>query len=677
MLYAHISLVLATLVQIIAVKEFIPTSSRSLYRFHFFDMDFLLAISTTAAYLFGVVSYVHQVVGKPLPNRSFFETSTLLDTLILLGRVLIEFVRYQVVKSVAISALQAKDVILAISSTSTPIVHVFKKMDARILQHGDSFKVLPHTRIVTDGVVSYGGSEVDESMITGESNPVAKGVHSTVFAGTMNGSGVLVVKLTALPHENSVHRIAAMLENTALTTPKIQTLTDGILRWLVPTMAVISFVGPVIRLFIDRLYVKDPWTEAGVKAIIRTIAILVLFCPCAVALAVPVVVLIARSIAARFGIIYRNPQKLNNVRNVTDIVFEKTGVLTCGHPLVVHQNYHDADDVVTKCLLLGLLKSAQHPTAIAVFRHLEKDMYAYPEKRLRPVEVVDITDFPGQGIRGVCPDGGAEILAGDPELLGIEVEETTSTVFCVTIGGELRATFHLLDRPRHTAELVIEKLHARSIAVHMFSSDCKGAACDTAHSLNIHRNYLKWRCSAEDTQYHVTHLRGPGKVVMFVGTNPDSDAMKAADIGVHIQQDRDAAHSTADIVLMTTRLHDILIMLDISRAAHRRIMINLGWAIVYNTVAFALAAGAFVKAGDRIKMSPPWAGLSEVFGLIPVMLVAFQMYWMDYGKQYRSIEYKYMRAEKAFEEKVRTRVGGSFESSEEPRCCIVSPNKRR
>lgn len=657
--YAHISLVLATFVQVIAIKEFVPNALRTLCHTGVFEMDFLIALSSSIAYAFSVVSYAFQLKGTPLETGSFFETSTLLVTLILLGRVINEYARYRAAKSVSFRSLQAEETLLVLPSKN-PADPETLKLDARLLQYGDSFKVAPHARVVTDGIITYGGSEIDESMITGESIPVAKGVHSTVFAGTTNGGGTLIVRLTALPHENTVHKIAAMVEDAELTKPKAQALADRIAGWFVPFMATLGLLVFLSWLFITKFGQKRSWKSAVVQAITYAIATLVVSCPCAIGLAVPMVVLIAGGVAARFGIIFRDPQKLETARSVTDVVFDKTGTLTCGVLTVVNVEYHGDSEAQVKGQVLSLLQDVKHPVAAAILRHLEEDEDVTPEA------VVNINSIPGSGVYGNIANSSHEIRAGSPEWLNLEIEESNCTLLCVTIGPTHVATFKLRDRLRHTTAMVISKLQAQGIQTHMISGDGQGAVDDVAHTLNIPKRNTRSRCKPEGKLTYVRDLQQtPGRVIMFVGdgTN-DSVALKQADVGVHINQSSasDVAKSAADVVLMTARLHDVLILLDISRAAYRRIVLNFAWSAFYNTAAILLAAGVFTSAMKDARINPQWAGLGELVSVLPVVLVAFQMRMRDYGGRYRDIERGYLLGSEGLEKEAGR--GRSNRSSE-------------
>jgi Cu2+-exporting ATPase len=629
--YSHVSLALATIVQVIAIAEFMPGALTSLIRSGLFEMDFLISLSTTTAYVFSVVSYVLKIKKKELETGSFFETSTLLVTLILLGRAVSEFARFRAAKSVSIRSLQTQTALLVIPGSGGAT----REIDARLLQYGDFFMVPPHTKIVTDGKVIYGGSEVDESMITGESIPVAKGLDHMVYAGTTNGSGQLVVELKELPHENSISRIATMVENAELSKPRVQALADKIAGYFVPTIAAIGVSVFLIWVLVDRYHTKRSWQQAVVKALTYAIATLIVSCPCAIGLAVPMVILIAGGTSARFGIIFREPQKLEVARSVTDIVFDKTGTLTTGEMSVIDSQSHGIDLNLTNALTKGLLEGNKHPVAVAVMKFLEKRSKS--GNITETLKVENIQSEPGNGVMGIGEDSKLEIRAGNPQWLGIDFTESPHSQFCVTVDGALKVSYRLEDKARHEAAKVIAILADRGFKVHMISGDSAGAVNKIAHTLSIPKSQTKWRQKPVDKQRYIHELQKDGRVVMFCGdgTN-DSAALKQADVGVHINHGSDVARGAADIVLMSSRLQDILILLDISKAAYRRIIINFSWSAIYNVVAILMAAGAFVK----VRIEPAWAGLGELISVLPVVLIAFQMKWRDYGRKYKALEYE-------------------------------------
>ncbi|KAF2449402.1 heavy metal translocatin [Karstenula rhodostoma CBS 690.94] len=638
LIYAHLSLAFASVVQVIAIREFFPGAIRTLIHAHIFDMDSLVALSTSVAYIYSVISYTREVKGKPLETGSFFETSTLLVTLILLGRVVSEFARSRAAKSVSFRSLQVDEALLVLESSSPSNLDA-ELIDARLLQYGDVFKVLPESRIVTDGTVIQGGSEVDESMITGEALPVAKGRDSIVHAGTVNGSGNLIVALKKLPHENSVSKIATLVENTELTKPKAQAIADRVASWFVPSIIFIALLVFTIWIFVDKYHYHRSTSSAAIKAFTYAIATFVVSCPCAIGLAVPMVVLIASGVAARLGIIFRDPQKLETARNVTDIVFDKTGTLTDGVLTVERKAFYEATEKEVRGFVLGLLDGIKHPVSVAAWKWAHDQGWM---DHALPVQMTSVQSIPGEGIQGTTMIGNHVVQAGNPTWLGIDdlaIQRTPlehdHTLLCLTVDGVRKADFFLKSHICTTAKATIKNLHGRGIRVHMITGDHEGAAASVAEDLSIPTYLVKSHLKPAEKQAYVDALQADGKTVMFVGdgTN-DAVALKASAIGVHINRGSDVAKSAADIVLINYNLLDVCILLDISRAAYRRIVLNFAWSFVYNSVAVLLAAGAF-----RVwRIEPKYAGLGELVSVLPVVGVAFSMRWRGYGKKYKGLK---------------------------------------
>jgi P-type E1-E2 ATPase len=282
---------------------------------------------------------------------------------------------------------------------------------------------------------------------------------------------------------------------------------------------------------------------------------------------------------------------------------------------------------------LTLLHDIKHPVAASVLRHLEDKVEANGDMNAEPVTITEIISVPGSGVQGHWVEAELTIRAGSPDWLNIQIEDTKHTLLCITINNVHSATFRLIDRPRDTAQLVISKLHNRGITTHMISGDTQGAVDNIAHTLGIPRPNTKARCKPDGKKNYVSDLQDLGKVVMFVGdgTN-DSIALKQAHVGVHINQTdaSDVAKRAADVVLMTTRLPDILILLDISHAAYRRIILNFVWSGVYNVSAVLLAAGVFTGLLQEARIDPQFAGLGELVSVLPVVFIAFQMSWKHF-----------------------------------------------
>jgi P-type E1-E2 ATPase len=259
-----------------------------------------------------------------------------------------------------------------------------------------------------------------------------------------------------------------------------------------------------------------------------------------------------------------------------------------------------------------------------------------------PVNMTNVQCIPGEGIQGTTAIGNHLVRAGNPVWLGIDrltiqqnPYENGHTLLCLTVDGVRKADLFLKSKIRPTAKATIKNLHDRGIRVHMITGDHEGAAAGVAEDLSIPNPLVEARLKPAEKQAYVEALQADGKTVMFVGdgTN-DAVALKASAIGVHLNRGSDVAKSAADIVLMNPHLLDVCVLLDISRAAYRRIVLNFLWSFVYNSVAVLAASGAF-----RVwRIEPKYAGLGELVSVLPVIGVAFSMRWMGYGKKYRGLK---------------------------------------
>ncbi|OCK75758.1 heavy metal translocatin [Lepidopterella palustris CBS 459.81] len=625
LIFESISLAFATIIQAVVAKEFFPGASTTLYHSGLVGMDFLITLTTSTVYISSVVSFAYLAKGKALSTGTFFETSTLLATLILLGRCVSAIARQMVAKSVSFRSLQEQKALLITSGREST-----REVDVRLLQYGDIFKVLPHSRIVTDGDVKYGGSEVDESMITGEPTPVAKSIGNKVIAGSLNGSGELIVTLTALPFENSISRIAALVDHVQLSKPKTEALADSVASWFVPIIIVISLIDFIAWILVGIFIRHQGKGEATVLALTYAIATLIVSCPCAISLAFPMVVLIAGSVAARHGIVFRDAEKIKIARNATHVIFDKTGTLTKGDLRVVHADYYEGEPDETNGLILGLLSDIVHPASVAVASYVGN---------IKAANVENIKSIPGSGVEGVLQASGDIIRAGNPDWLGLNGLESIKnhldshhTIVCVMIESSLRAIFRLQDHVREDSAKTIAHLTSRGITVCMLSGDTDGAVQDIAFALNIPKAFTKSRCSPTDKQKYINEIQNLGGVVIFCGDCVnDAVALKQADIGVHIMTSSDMTSDASDVVLTAPNLSGIPIMMDISRAAFRRIMFNFVWAAIYNVVAVLMAAGIFI----HVRIPPALAGLGEIVSVIPVVLIAFWLKYESFGGEFR------------------------------------------
>ncbi|KAF2147489.1 uncharacterized protein K452DRAFT_348181 [Aplosporella prunicola CBS 121167] len=519
--YGDASLALATIVQVAIAGPFYLSALRSLIFFRVIEMDLLIVLSTTTAYVFSVVAFAYIVIGHPLPTGEFFETSTLLITLIMVGRFLSALAHQKAVKSVSIRSLQAPTTLVSSDNRT------YEEIDARLLQFGDIFKVLSET-----------SSEVDESIITSESKLIPKESRSPVIAASVNGSGTLFARL--------------LRSNTDL--------ADKIAGYFVPIIITITLV------------------VCPVQATTYTIATLIVSCPCAIRLAVAIVIVVASGIAAQHGVVAKTAETLEIARKTTHVVLDKTGTLTQGNLSVCREIVLEGFDEPVTQILFALVRASKHPVSIAVAAHFEKNGAV-------EAKIENIQSLPGKGMEASIE--GAVIRAGNSHWLGMETDPTLTpllsqdlTVFCATINGAPRAVYALQDTLRPEARAVISSLAASNIAVSIVSGDDAGPVSATN---------TRARCSPRDKQAYIQqlHQANPNAVILFCGdgTN-DTPAFAQAQIGVHMSSGTAVAASAADAC-------------------------NFAWAALYNAAAVLLAAGAFPRA--------------RVVSVLPVVAVGVQL----------------------------------------------------
>ncbi|KAK6865968.1 hypothetical protein PG995_002496 [Apiospora arundinis] len=634
--YGAVSLALATIVQVAIAGPFYPAALKSLFFSRLIEMDLLIVLSTSAAYVFSVISFGYLAAGIPLATGQFFETSTLLVTLIMVGR-------YETQATLV--------------STDGGVPE--RDVDSRLLQYGDVFKLTPDCRAPTDGIVVSGSSEIDESMLTGEPRPVEKHPGSMIAAGSINGHGNLTVRLTRLPDENTISMIAGMVDDAKLTKPHLQSMANYVASLFVPLVVGLTVLVFVVWIGVGIRQQERTGTEAAIQATTYAITVLVVSCPCAIGLAVPVVIVIASGMAARRGVIFKSATGIETVHKATHIVFDKTGTLTEGVLSVVAEEYLEgADSASTAAAILGLVDGIKHPVSAAMASHLKI-------RGVKPVVVRDVKSLTGKGVEGTM--GESQVRAGNSRWLGLESDERVQkisalglTTLCVTLDSYLVAVFGLSDAVRTEAVSVITELKKRGIELSILSGDEAQAVARVAEAVGIPASMVKAHCSPADKAKYIKDLISASPVatsgngrrgkkepannnVIFVGdgTN-DAPALAQATTGVHLPPPNpsgstasvaDVASSAADVVLLRSSLEGLVDMLDLSRAAVRRIWFNFGWSFVYNVFAILLAAGAFVSAngggGPRgeVRIPPEYAGLGELVSVLPVILVAVSLRW--------------------------------------------------
>ncbi|MYN08565.1 heavy metal translocating P-type ATPase [Massilia sp. FT127W] len=565
------------------------------------NMDLLVAIGTSAA--FGLSVYQLLASGNAMPHL-YFEAASVVITLVLLGKWLEARAKRQTTN--AIRALQA----LRPDVARVRRNGVEQDMPISAVRVGDVVVVRPGERVPVDGTVTEGASHVNESMLTGESLPVAKHPGARVTGGAINGEGLLLVRTDAVGSETTLSRIIRLVESAQAEKAPVQRLVDRVSSVFVPVVLVIAaltFAG---------------WWLAGAEAgtaIINAVAVLVIACPCALGLATPAAMMAGTGAGARHGILIKDAEALEIAHRVSTVVFDKTGTLTVGQPVVTGLAAAAGveDEKALLRLAASLQQGSEHPLAGAV-----KVLAA--ARGVAPAPATDLQALPGRGLAGTVD--GQPLLLGSTRLMqesGVDLaplqdraqalEDAGNTVSWIAAAGTPPRLLGLLgfgDEVKPHARAAVDKLHALGIKTVLLTGDNQGSAQAVGGALGIQRIIANVLPGAKAQE--VARLKAAGETVAMVGDGiNDAPALTAADVGIAMSTGTDVAMHAAGITLMRGEPALVADAIDISRRTYSKIRQNLFWAFIYNLVGIPLAAAGL--------LSPVVAGAAMAFSSVSVI----------------------------------------------------------
>ncbi|MGO2521178.1 MAG: heavy metal translocating P-type ATPase, partial [Microbacterium sp.] len=459
---------------------------------------------------------------------------------------------------------------------------------------GDTIIVRPGGSIPADGRIVDGRASIDESMVTGESRTATRTVDDTVTAGTVATDSGLRIEITATGDDTALAGIQRLVTDAQNSSSRAQRLADTAAGWLFWFALGAAIITALV------------WTLIGLPdaAVIRTITVLVIACPHALGLAIPLVVSIATERAARGGVLVKDRLALESMRTVDTVLFDKTGTLTRGEPVVAEVSVvegFNADEVLT--LAAAAESDSEHPLAKAIVR-------AAAQAELTVPRSAEFTSSPAVGVTAAV--GGKTIRVGGPHLLTEEDAEELSSVntwrddgaiiLHVIQDGRVIGALKLADEVRSESRDAVDALHALGVQVVMITGDAEAVAHAVADSLGIDRVFAGVR--PEDKAAKVQELQAEGRKVAMVGDGVnDAPALAQADVGLAIGAGTDVAIASAGVILASDDPRSVLSVIELSRAAYRKMKQNLWWAAGYNLISVPLAAGVLAPVGFILPMS--------------------------------------------------------------------------
>ena len=482
------------------------------------------------------------------------------------------------------------------------------------LRDGDIVLVRPGARVPADGVIKQGASSVDESMLTGESRPVDKSVGDKVIAGTINASGSLRVEVTGTGDRTALAGIMRLVSQAQSSRSRAQTLADRAAFGL----TIVAIAAGLLTLVV---WLSVRPGDFGF-AIERMVTVLVIACPHALGLAVPLVIAISTTLGARVGLLVRDRRGLEEARNLNAVVFDKTGTLTVGEHRVIDVTTTDGLEATEAVRLAAAVeRESEHPIARAIMKSAE-------ERGLRVPQSSELEYVPGRGIHATVE--GRRLATGGPNMLaGLSAEPASELRAAVAAaadrgqsaiylfdGTKALAVFAIADAIRPESKEAIARLHAARIEVVMITGDAAAVANAVARELGIDAVFSQ--VLPGDKAKHIEELQARGKKVAMVGDGVnDAPALVTADIGIAIGAGTEVAVEAGDIVLVRSDPRDVARIIELSRASYRKMVQNLWWAAGYNIVAIPVAAGVLARYG--IVLSP---ALGAVLMSVSTVIVA-------------------------------------------------------
>lgn len=592
--YEWIALVMTTLIMIIGAWPY-WTSAWAAFLHHNANMNTLVAEGT-------VITYFYSLFAMLTHRPVYFESAAFITVFVLMGDMMEE--RMHDNASNALKKLLDLQVKSALVKRDSQFVSV--PLDE--MQVGDVVKVKPGQKVPVDGQVITGETTVDESMITGESMPVHKVAGDHVVGSTINGHGTITFKATKVGADTMLAQIVETVKKAQTSHAPIQNLTDRISGIFVPAVLIIAIITFIVW--------HSLLGTTLAHAMLFAVSVIVIACPCALGLATPTALMVGTGRAAKMGVLIKNGEALEEVNAVKTVIFDKTGTITVGKPVVTDVVGHDQGQVLQ--VAASLEASSEHPLAGAILNKATEEQ----------VELVKVSDFKaveGKGVQAQLDGqpafvGNEKMAAGKqlaPQLVTklAELQDAAKTVVVVGLAGEVIGLIAIQDAPKPSSAQAIAALHDRGLKTVMITGDNDRVAQTIAQQVGI--DQVVANVLPNEKAQRVEELQQDGPVA-FVGDGiNDAPALTTADVGIAMGSGTDIAIESGDIVLVQNDLRGVVWALAMSQKTFSRIKLNLFWALIYNVIGIPIAAGIF--AGVGFILTPEFAALAMAFSSVSVV----------------------------------------------------------
>jgi Cu+-exporting ATPase len=571
-------LAVASVVQFYIGKDFYVSAYKGVKN-KVLGMDMLVVLGTTSAFVYSLYLLYYHLFVKPMMHEEyFFEISAVIITMVLIGNYIEHIAKEKTTDAlVDLVNLAAKEARVIKGDTEVMI-------PAGEVKLGDLMIVYANEKVPTDGIVVGGSSNIDESSFTGESIPVKKEKGAKVIGATINISEKITIEATKVGRDTLLSKIIETVEEASAAKPPIQRIADKIAAYFVPIVVSIAILNFLIQYFGFSLEITE--------AIKRTIAIMVISCPCALGLATPTSILVGNGLAAKNHILYKGGEFFELANKIKIIAFDKTGTLTAGKPEVT--DFVGNQEVLD--LVYSIEKESTHPISLAVKAYGQTNDASY-------FEVTDFEVIKGKGLKAVVNNKNVMIgsikMVTDIDYKKFEedynrlINEAKTTNF-VIVDGVVEALYAVRDEIKDTSKAVIDEMIKRGLQPVMITGDNKVVAKVIADELGIKTFYAE--VLPHEKANIVKELQTSGDIVAFVGDGiNDAPALKVSDVGIAMGHGTDIAINSSDVTLMSYDLSLVIKAIDISKATLKNIYQNFFWAFSYNIVAIPMAALGYLS----------------------------------------------------------------------------------